>query len=460
LVMEPLPIAELSFMHARWTIKARVTNKSRVRKFAKGNEEGKVFSIDLLDKFGGEIRATFFNQGADKYEEVLQVGSCYVFSRGNVKIANRQYNNCNHRYEITFDKEAIVSPVAEDAAIQNMKLTYVDLRSVQQKTLPTKVDLVGIITDFKPAFRFTSRDGKELVKRELVLADDTAISMQVTIWGDRATMPDEKFAGKPIAALKGVVVKEWNDGRSGSLISDGAIIFEPSDADAERIQKWWKGGGSTQNISALSREGGAGGAARNASLGTLAEVRKIAESLPEQPVTVIEVVRLATIQTKRQGEPQPLTYLACSAPREKSTLLCNRRVNDDGVCPACGSVGMGVARLNIRAQFVDYSNSTWLTTFHEGAQNVLGMQAEEILALERENSSGEEGKSSKLNDVLKQKYYNPAPLQITIRAKTDSYNGEMRGNISCIDAKPVNRVEHGKRMLTEIQELLGGESMF
>merc|ERR1712048_1352090 len=188
-----------------------------------------------------------------------------------------------------------------------------------------------------------------------------------------------------------------------------------------------------------SREGGVGGAVRNAVFGNLADVRKIAETLPEQPVTVNAVVRLATIQTRRQGEQLPLTYCACSNPREKSTLLCNRRVNDDGVCPACGSVGKGVPRLTLRAQFVDYSNSAWLTTFHEGAQQVVGLRSEEVLSLESENVPEEDGKFSKLNDALKQKYYNPLPLQITIRAKPETYNGEPRVNVSCIDAKAVNR---------------------
>merc|ERR1719310_679007 len=139
-------------------------------------------------------------------------------------------------------------------------MTFVDLRSLQQKSLPTKVDLIGVVIDFKKSFSFTSRDGKELVKRELILADDTATSMQVTIWGERATLPDEKFAGKPIVAMKGVVVKEWNDGRSGSLISEGALVFDPKDVDAERIGTWWRDGGSAQSIAALSREGGAGNA--------------------------------------------------------------------------------------------------------------------------------------------------------------------------------------------------------
>merc|ERR1719329_202477 len=124
--------------------------------------------------------------------------------------------------------------------------------------------------------------------------------------------------------------------------------------------------------------------------------------------------------------------MAYSNPREKSTLLCNRRVNDDGVCPACGSVGKGVARLNIRAQFVDYTSSAWMTTFNEGAQQVLGMQAEEVLALERQRVPDDDVKSSKLTEALKQRYYNVMPMQITIRAKTDEYQGERRAAISCV----------------------------
>jgi len=99
-----LPIGEISSYHTKWTIKARVTAKGNIRTFSKGASTGKVFSVDLLDKEGGEIRATFFNDAVDKFESTLQIGKCYVFSRGNVKIANKQFNPCNHRYEITFGR--------------------------------------------------------------------------------------------------------------------------------------------------------------------------------------------------------------------------------------------------------------------------------------------------------------------------------------------------------------------
>lgn len=37
---------------------------------------------------------------------VGQVGKCLKLSKGNVRIANRQYNTCKHRYELVFDKMA------------------------------------------------------------------------------------------------------------------------------------------------------------------------------------------------------------------------------------------------------------------------------------------------------------------------------------------------------------------
>ena len=66
---------------------------------------GKVFSVELLDKAGGEIKASLFDQGCDKYFDILEVGKCYVLSKGSGKIANRQFNTCNHRYELTCDKD-------------------------------------------------------------------------------------------------------------------------------------------------------------------------------------------------------------------------------------------------------------------------------------------------------------------------------------------------------------------
>merc|ERR1712232_272089 len=105
--------------------------------------------------------------------------------------------------------------------IEAVKFVITDLRSVQSKNLPCNVDLCGVVTKFSPSLSFTSRDGKELVKRDLTIADDSATTMDVALWGERAKMEDQVFEGNPVIGLKGVVVKEWNGGRSGSLLQGG-----------------------------------------------------------------------------------------------------------------------------------------------------------------------------------------------------------------------------------------------
>lgn len=65
----PVQITQISHLNPymnRWTIKGRCTSKSDLRRWSNARGEGKVFSFDLLDVDGGEIRVTAFNDEADK----------------------------------------------------------------------------------------------------------------------------------------------------------------------------------------------------------------------------------------------------------------------------------------------------------------------------------------------------------------------------------------------------------
>lgn len=61
------------FIHLRWTIKARVSNKSVIRNYSNARGPGKLFSCDLVDQ-SGEIRATAFNAECDKLHSMLEIG--------------------------------------------------------------------------------------------------------------------------------------------------------------------------------------------------------------------------------------------------------------------------------------------------------------------------------------------------------------------------------------------------
>ena len=65
------PIASLTPYQNKWTIKARVTKKSDIRRWSNSRGEGHLFSMDLLDE-SGEIRATAFKNECDKFEPIVQ----------------------------------------------------------------------------------------------------------------------------------------------------------------------------------------------------------------------------------------------------------------------------------------------------------------------------------------------------------------------------------------------------
>lgn len=455
-----LPISVLSAYQQDWTIRARVTAKGAIRSFNKnagqggktqgGTGGGKVFSLQLLDAEGGEIQAMFFNEAAEEWFPKLAKGTVYTFSKGNVRVANRQFNTCKHRYEIMFDKSVQVVELGECKDIEEVKFTFSDIKSCQTRDVPFSVDLCGIVIACGPVVQFTSKAGAELVKRDLIIADDSACSIGITMWGDRAKQDDKMFTGDRLLALKGVLVKEWHGGRTGSLGEAGALQFDPTMPEAMKVQHWWTKGGADQDLTSLSvlREDGQGRANKGESV-DLIDMRKRADCVnADTPEFFSVTCRLALVQTRKQGEAMPLYYQACQEPREGTGFPCNRRVDVSGFCAACNRAGLSAPRLNVRCRYADYGDSCWLQTFHDPAQVVLGLTSDEAADMEK-GDAGREG----LEAAVRSNFFTD-PMRVTVRAKRDFFNGESRTNVTVTDAHRVSRSKHGHQLLREIQELL------
>ena len=80
-----VPINSLNAYQNRWTIKARVSVKGDLRRYSNARGEGKVFSFDLVDAAGGEIKATAFTDACDKFYDLIQKGSVYMISKASLK---------------------------------------------------------------------------------------------------------------------------------------------------------------------------------------------------------------------------------------------------------------------------------------------------------------------------------------------------------------------------------------
>jgi replication factor A1 len=104
------PIEGLSPYQNKWTIKARVTQKTDIKHWSNQRGEGKLFAVTLMDETG-EIRATGFNDQVDAFYNVLEEGKVFFISRARINIAKKQFSSVNNEYEITFESGTEIEPV-------------------------------------------------------------------------------------------------------------------------------------------------------------------------------------------------------------------------------------------------------------------------------------------------------------------------------------------------------------
>lgn len=76
--------------------------------------EGCLMNIDIIDKEGTQIQATFFNEAANKFHPILQENHVYLFSNGQVKLANKKFTSIKNDYCIYFDSNADIVEIDDD----------------------------------------------------------------------------------------------------------------------------------------------------------------------------------------------------------------------------------------------------------------------------------------------------------------------------------------------------------
>jgi replication factor A1 len=74
------PIKTLNTYSMDWKIKARITKKHQKKPWKNAKSAGSLLNLELIDSYGTQVLATFFNDMADKWDEVLQEGNVYLFS--------------------------------------------------------------------------------------------------------------------------------------------------------------------------------------------------------------------------------------------------------------------------------------------------------------------------------------------------------------------------------------------
>lgn len=127
-------IEGLSPYQNNWTIKARVTQKSEIKKFANQRGEGQLFNVTLMDE-SGEIRGTGFNAVVDELYPKLEEGKVYYISKARVNLAKKKFSNLTNDYELSFERNTEVEEVSISSILSGNPILMRGFSSVSKRPI-------------------------------------------------------------------------------------------------------------------------------------------------------------------------------------------------------------------------------------------------------------------------------------------------------------------------------------
>jgi len=102
-------------------------------------------------------------------------------------VADKRWNNLKSNYEITFDASSEIKRVDDDRDIKIMSFAFVKISTLPNTEVNSNVDILGIIKSAGDCVEISSKKnpGSVLLKRDLVVMDDSGVDVRVTLWAEK-----------------------------------------------------------------------------------------------------------------------------------------------------------------------------------------------------------------------------------------------------------------------------------
>ncbi|KAJ2557341.1 Replication factor A protein 1 [Coemansia sp. RSA 1933] len=430
------PIKDLNPYHNKWTIRARVTQKSAIKSWNKPTSQGRLFSVNLLDE-STEIRATVFTQQVDMFYGMLEVGKVYYISNAQVKMARQQFSNLPNQYELTFEPTTLVEQCVDQADVPQEHFDFIPLANLERFEKGSVVDVIGLVQHAEDVSEITMKsDGKKVMKRELNVVDKSGFQVRATLWGQDALSFDA--SSEPVVAFKGIRVGDFG-GRSLSLPGFGTLTVNPDIPEAHALRGWYDAEG--RNASFSTYGGGMGGSSSGGGgamtgekfeeqLKTMAQVRDENLGIGDSVAFFNLKGTIVFVRTTS------FAYPACPSAE------CNKKVtNDSSGKWACEKCNRAYDAPNYRYIFsinvCDDTGQNWLSCFDEIGQKLFGCPAGDLIDLQ---SRDEAAFTQRVDEVMHREYV------FRCKARSEMFNDTTRVKVSVLSIQPVDFVAESERL--------------
>ncbi|KAF9615019.1 hypothetical protein IFM89_021590 [Coptis chinensis] len=437
-----IPIAALNPYQGRWAIKARVTAKGDLRRYNNAKGDGKVFSFDLLDSDGGEIRVTCFNSLVDKFYDVVEVGKVYMVSKGSLKPAQKNFNHLKNEWEILLETASTVDLCPdEDSSIPQQQFSFRPISDIENTENNSILDIIGVVTSVNPSVSIMRKNGMETQRRVLNLKDQSGRSVELTLWGEFCNREGRELQEmvdsglSPVLAVKAGKVSDFS-GKSVGTISSSQLFINPDFPEAYSLRDWFDRGGKDVAFLSISRDF-APGAQRNEIRKTVSQIKAEGLGRADKPDWVTVKASVSFVKTDN------FCYTAC--PLMIGDRQCSKKVVKSGEtrwqCERCNQDFEECDyRYLIQAAVQDHTGLTWVTAFQESGEEILGCSAKELYSLKYEEQD-----DVRFEEIIRSSLFNQFLLKLKI--KEEMYGDEQKVKITVVKAEKVDPSSESRYLL-------------
>jgi len=429
-------IKNLNPYNHNWTIKAMVVFIGAEREWSNARGSGSLWSFGVTDDSGSEIEITCFGDEIQRFKPALEKGKIYAISKGKVK-TNTYKRRFNHEYSIVATRQMTIVPLENERV--NRKIDFVSIQNLSEVKPDEKLNIMGVVTHVAELHEFTAKSGKQCIKREVTIVDDSNSSIVVTMWSEMATkwIPD-MFGENPIVAFHGAGVKEWNGGLSANANQEPELeMLDQTKANV--LRQWWNdtGKNNQESFALLSNQGG-GSAPKMGSWFEVEKERKGAET-PES-FQLIGTITQVMYDSERppwyKAEPNKGDAPATKVVQNESGKWYSEKTQQE--------YDTYEPRWILRIVISDIgTKGKTVTLFGKTATHLLGISAQEAEVILNRHIAGED--SMEWDSIFTNVLWSEKILRI--KAKMETYGDTAQIKYTC---ESLEKVECG----TESKELI------
>ncbi|XP_059068710.1 replication protein A 70 kDa DNA-binding subunit A-like [Cryptomeria japonica] len=234
------PIKTLNPYQNKWTIKGRVTHKRPIKAYSTTTKNGHVFSFDIVDCEGSEIRITCFDEIAKLHSNCVDIDSHYLISTGSIKEENARYNKLNSHLKITLSDASILKRCTNEEQADQQGPPFTHINELFYLTNNTLVDIIGLALYVGDIIPIHIKDGSQTHKRVVKISDLSNSTIDINLWGPTTVQNGLELKNMltndsvVILALRNARVGYFN-GKLINITAASTLHINPTFPEAEHL---------------------------------------------------------------------------------------------------------------------------------------------------------------------------------------------------------------------------------